>query len=206
MVTAQNINRLVPADSEVGKAVGVPKTYWFIARTVRNNTEKSSAGQLAKLGYETYVAVQEEIRKWKNGKRTKINRVVIPSVIFIHCTEAVRRQLVNLPFISRFMTNSAGSSKKGLHKPLATATDDEIKKLKFMLGASESEVKFVGHFVKGQMVQVVRGALCGLTGQIIRDADGHTSRLYVNIELLGSAYVEINPADVELIKSNATPT
>lgn len=183
-----------------GSAVGVPKAHWFIARTVRHNTEKAASEQLTKLGYTNYVAIQQEIRVWKNGRRTKVDRVIIPSVIFIKCTEQERRKIVCFPFISRFMTNRAATAPEGLHKPLATVTDSELERLKFMLGASDARVTFVDRFIKGQSVKVVRGALKGLTGQILKDTDGKTSRLYVKIEFLGSASIAINPIDVEVIK------
>jgi len=193
-----DIDVSVPGPIGVGNAVGVPKQHWFIAKMRKNNTEKASAEYLTRLGYECYVATQQEIRVWKNGKKAKIDRVVIPSVVFLKCTEKQRRQIVNLPFISRFMTNRAATPKDGLYKPLAIVSDKEINNLKFMLGASDTPVSFVSRFVKGQTVRVVRGPLRNLIGEILRDVNG--IRLYINIELLGSASLEIDPSDLELVK------
>lgn len=180
----------------VDDAVGVPKANkWFIA-IVKNRSEKLSAEKLSKLGVENYLPVQEELSVWRNGKKVKIERVMIPSKIFIHCTEQERRELVNLPFIFRFMTNRAGTSANSSNKPLAVVPDFEISQLKFMLGASEGNFMFTERFVKGEKVEVRRGPFKGLIGEIIYDADGSTCRLYINIDCLGSASVEIDSRDV----------
>lgn len=154
------------------------------------------------MGVETYLPTQEELHVWKNGKRAKVIRVVIPTIVFIHCSEKQRREIVTLPYIFRFMTNKAATSFNSLHKPVAIVSDDEINRLKFMLGASDAPVTFTERFSKGQKVEVMRGALKGLIGEVIQDADGKTTRLYINIDFLGSASVEINASDVTPLPSN----
>lgn len=202
MDSNQDINWLAAASQNVDDAVGVSKKKWYIA-IVNNRSEKSTAEKLSNLGVENYLPTQEELHLWKNGKRAKVTRVVIPAIIFVKCTEKERREIVTLPYIFRFMTNKAATSVNSLNKPLATVSDDEISRLKFMLGASDSPVSFTDRFVKGQKVEVLRGALKGLIGEVLQDADGHTSRLYINIDFLGSASVEINPTDVIPLSPNA---
>ena len=82
--------------SGVGDAVGVQDRKWFVA-IVNNNTERSVEEKLSKSGYETYVAKQKVIRVWKNGKKAKVDKVLLPSVVFIKCTERERREIVTLP-------------------------------------------------------------------------------------------------------------
>lgn len=185
--------------SGVDDAVGVSCAKWFIA-IINNRSEKQSAEKLSKLGIESYVPLQEELRVWRNGKKVKVDRVMIPSKIFIHCTEQTRRELVNLPFIFRFMTNQAAARENSLHKPLAVVPDNEIEQLKFMLGVSDGKVMFSERFVKGEKVEVVRGPFKGLTGEILYDNDESAYRLYINIDYLGSASVEIDKSDIVPLK------
>lgn len=185
--------------SGVDGAVGVPETKWFIA-IVNNRTEKSVAEKLSKLGVEHYLPVQEEIHLWANGKRAKVQKVMIPSKIFIHCTEQRRREIVNLPYIFRFMTNISEKRAPSGFRPLAVVPDDEIRQLKFMLGVPGVKVTFSESFVKGAMVRVVRGPFKGLCGEILQDADSDTHRLYINLDFLGSASVAIDPTDIEIIR------
>lgn len=193
------IQKTTAVSSDVGDAVGISPRYWFVAIMRRNNTEKASAEQLRRLGYDCYVATQEEYRVWRNGRRARIERVVIPSVVFVHCSEQERRRIVNMPFVSRFMTDRAAGFDAALCRPLAIVPEAQIRRLRFMLGESDSAVSFVNRYVKGQRVRVVRGRLGGLEGEIAKDADGR-SRLYVRVDLCGCACLEIDPVNVEPIE------
>lgn len=195
---------LAPATPSTDDAVGVSDAKWFIA-IVNNRSEKKYAERLSKMGIENYVPVQEELHVWNGGKKVKVERVMIPSKIFIHCTEKDRRDIVKLPFIFRFMTNKAGESKNSVSKPLAVVPDYEIEQLKFMLGVSEAKVEFTERFVRGDKVKVVRGPFKGLMGVVVEDAESGTNHLYIDLDFLGSAYVQIDPADVAPVSCNVTP-
>lgn len=198
-MSAEIIITSVPTvPSGVGSAVGVEKGRWFVA-IVKHNTEKASGEKLAKLGYESYVPIQEEMRVWKNGRKAKVERVVIPSVVFVLCTEEVRKEVVNLPFISRFMTNKAGNLTQLGHRPLATIPDSQIEKLRFMLGHSEVPVVFSpAPYKKGDLVRVIRGGLLGLVGEVQRIDDRH-SEIIVSLDFLGNARLAIETINVEPI-------
>jgi len=199
MSAKNETNSVVTVPSGVGSAVGVAKSNWFVA-VVKNNTEKAVLERMLKLGYECYVPIQKEIRIWRNGKRAIVDRVVIPSLVFIHCTEAVRRDVVSLPFIIRFLTNRAGSSPEGLNKPLAIIPDSQIRTLQFMVGNSDTPVTFTPCIYRqGDKIRVIRGNLKGLEGEVQIVDDRH-SELSVVIGLLGSAKLTIDTVDVELIK------
>lgn len=183
--------------SGVDDAEGVSDAKWFVA-IVNSRHEKSVAQSLFNLNVESYVATQKEMRVWKNGKRKIIDRVVIPSMVFVKCTEKVRREIVGLPFINRFMVNRAAET-NGLKKPVAIIGDSEIAKLKFMLGQTERPVEFVPSAYKVKdVVRVVRGGFQGLTGEILSNSDG-THNLLVGIAMLGGARMLIDPVDVEKI-------
>ena len=178
----------------VDDAVGVSEAKWFVA-IVNSRHEKSVADKLKEINVESFVATQKEMRIWNNGRRRMIDRVVIPSVVFIRCSEKERRNIVTLPFIFRFMVNrSAGSGE--LNKPVAVISDEEIGKLKFMLGQSDYPVEFVPTIFKvNDNVRVIRGKLRGLEGEIRRNSDG-SHALAISLSLLGGATVHIDPQDV----------
>lgn len=184
--------------SGVDDAVGVNGRKWYVA-IVGNNREKSAAEKLEALGFESFVASQEEIRVWKNGRRKTVDRVLLAATVFVRCTEYERRHfIVNLPFINRFMTDRAARSDNSLNRPLAVVPDSQMAALRFMLGQSDNPVTFSGDYVRGQNVRVVRGNLRGLEGEIVSLADG-SSQLVIVIDALGCAKVHINPIDVEHI-------
>lgn len=179
----------------VDDAVGVAKSYWFVA-IVNHNSEKSASEKLEKLEIRHYLPVQTELRVWKNGRKSKVDRVVIPSTIFIYCTEQQRREIVGLPFINRFMTNKAGTS-NGVNKPLAIIPDKQIKQLKFMLCQSDTPITISKKpFNRGDVVRVIRGSLAGLEGEVM-DLSKDRTELIVVIDYFGCAKLEIDTINVE---------
>jgi len=185
--------------SGVGSAVGVSDAKWFVARMTRNNVEKATAERLAKQGYETYVATQEVLRVWRNGRRKKVEQVVIPTMVFIHCTESERLVVAHDPGISRFLTDRASRSSSTGAKRIVTIPDEQIKRLKFMLGKSDEPVEFTPEvYHTGDKVRVIRGNLLGLEGKVAEATDGK-STLILNIDLLGSAKLQISTYDLERI-------
>lgn len=188
MEPATDNSNVTTVPTGVGDAVGVPDRHWFVA-IVKHNTEKSSEEKLLKTGYEAYVASQRELRVWRNGRKKTVDRVVIPSTVFVHCTESERREIVALPFINRFMTDKA----IGADRRLAVIPDAQMATLRFMLGNSDSPVS-IGTYKRGDHVQVVRGNLAGLEGEVIELEDGR-NELTVLIDFLGCARVAIDPTD-----------
>lgn len=179
----------------VDGAVGVAEPHWYIA-IVNSRHEKAVARKLREIGVKSYVASQWEARVWANGRRKKIERVIISSIVFVHCTESSRREIVNLPYINRFMTDRAADGGSTLRR-LATVPEVQMQKLMFMLGQADSPVGFDPCTLKvDDNVRVIRGPLRTLEGIITQNSDG-THTLTVSIPLLGGANVRINPLDVE---------
>lgn len=186
----------MPVSKDVGNAGGVSERYWFVAFMRKHNTEKSSAEKLQKLGYDCYVAIQPEWRVWRNGKRKKIDRVVIPSIVFIRCTEAERKMIVQESYISRFMMDRAVAN---ANRKLAIVPPIQIERLKFMLGQSDIPVEFANQCYKpGDKVRIVRGGLKGLEGEVIY-ADNGKSDFIVSVDFLGNARLTVNTVDLEPI-------
>lgn len=198
MSNNKEINGLASVSTDTDDAVGVSAPQWFIA-IVNARSEKTVARKLTSLGIENYLPTCRELHIWKTGRRVKVDRIVIPAKIFIRCTEARRREIVRLPFIFRFMTNIAGGKDSDTRRPIATVPDRDIERLRFMLGASDvnAEVTFSHALVKGCRVEVLRGPLQGLQGEVTGTPRNPNSRLYINIGVLGSASVLINPLDIK---------
>lgn len=188
----------MPVTDVVDSAVGVAVSRWFVA-IVHSRSEKQSAQKLSKMGVETYLPTQQEIRVWKNGRKSKVERIIIPSAVFIHCTEAKRREIVKLPFIYRFMSNKASAAGESLRKPLAIISDNEINRLKFMLGQSDVPVTITEHPYKvGDKVRVIRGGLKGLEGDVY-EMNAAKSEVIVMLETFGCARLMIDTVNLEAI-------
>lgn len=182
-----------------GGAVGVsgqPKIQrsWYIAR-VSPNTEKASRERLQQLGYEAFVASQEEVKLYKNGarkKRKKVERVVITQYVFLHITENERRQIVELPFIRCFLIDRSYEQ-----RTFATVSDEQMHQLKRMLGRTDRQVQFAAaDFTLGEEVTVEGFGNFSYTGRVVRLRGDKASYVGVRIDALGCAYLEIDPENL----------
>lgn len=197
MLVKKDIDGVAAEHISADGAVGVPEAKWFVAQ-VNSRHEKKVSERLQEFGLESFVATQEEMHIWKNGRRKKVERVVIPSVVFVRCTESKRREIVALPYINRFMVDRTVKSGPNSSR-VAVIPSAQIAKLRFMLGQTEVSVNFTPTvFHVNDNVRVIRGRLAGLEGEILKKSDG-THTLTISLSLLGGATVLIAPQDVEKI-------
>ena len=163
----------------------------WIAALVQMCMEKKVGERLTKLGIENYVPTQTEIRQWSDRKK-KVERVVIPMVVFVHTDEKTERSLRMHSFIRKILTYPGQTS-------AAVIPNDQIDRLKFMLRQSDSPVEMMEqHLQVGDKVQIVRGALQGLEGEFYKSVD--KSMVAIHIEALGYACVSVSVEDIEKIE------
>ena len=163
----------------------------WIAALVQMCTEKKVGERLTKLGVENYVPTQTEIRQWSDRKK-KVERVVIPMVVFVHTDEKTERSLRMHSFIRKILTYPGQTA-------AAVIPDDQIDRLKFMLRQSDSPVEMMEQHLKvGDKVHIVRGALQGLEGELYKNVD--KSMVAIHIEALGYACVSVSVEDIEKIE------
>lgn len=188
----------VPTTSGRCSAVGVSEPQWFIA-IVKNNTELSVRDKLQKHGIESYVPTQLKLIILPSGRKKDKVQVVIPSIIFINCSEEQRRkEIVGLPYIHRFMINNSGTPNRFNRRPLAIVPNDQIEKLKFMVGNTDESIEFRPLGVKlGDTVEIVRGGLKGLIGNV--ENTNNATWFLIRIDTLGYASVKIDPVNLRAI-------
>lgn len=169
--------------------------HWYVA-VVHTNTEKSTSAALGLRGIENYVPLQSMLRIGRNGRRIKGERVVIPGLVFVRCTDTERKSIVApLPTVRRFMMDRAHAMCR-----LAIVTEREIELLRFMVGQSDIPVNFSNDcYHEGNHVRIVRGSLKGLEGRIL-EARNRTSELVVRLEVIGCAKLTVDTADIEPIE------
>ena len=127
-----------PATKNVDRAGGVPTPRWHVA-IVNHNAEHTIARTIAARGIPTYVASQPQLRIWRDGRRHHIDHVVIPSTIFIHCTEPQRRTLLQTtPGLHRFLIDRATATRP---RP-ATIPDQQTQRPPSMPGPTHTPAEF----------------------------------------------------------------
>lgn len=166
-----------------------PKAGYWVAATVQMNTEKKVSLQLTKLGYHCYLPTQTEIHQWSDRKK-KIDRIVIPTIVFVKVDKKQENELRMQPFIYRFISYPG-------QKDAAKIPDEQIEQLKFMLGKADSPIEFTDcGFEIGEEIEIARGPLKGLYGELCFKEKGKPM-IGIHLNFLGYSLVNIDIKDVK---------
>ncbi len=162
---------------------------WLVAY-VKMHHERKVKERLDAMNIESYLPIQEEVRQWSDRKK-KIQRIVMPMLIFVRVDQKEQNQVLTLPAVFRYMIL------RGEHQP-AVIPDRQMENFRFMLDFSESTVNMESEMPQaGESVRVIKGSLKGLYGELISQ-EGKT-RIAVRIDQLGYATVELPVSYVEKV-------
>ena len=178
----------------------------WLAAYVRLYHEKKTRDRLTAMGIESFLPVQEEIHQWSDRRkkiytlslhdalpicRKKIERVVIPMMIFVHVDPAERAEVLTLSSVSRYMVL------RGQSTP-AVIPDEQMERFRFMLDYSEEAIEVCSSpLAPGEQVRVIKGPLAGLEGELVT-IDGK-SKVAVRLDMLGCAHVDMPVGFVERV-------
>lgn len=156
---------------------------WLVAY-VKMHHEKKVRDKLSVMGIENFLPVQTEVRQWSDRKK-KVERILIPMMIFVHVDAEEQRKVIALPSVLRYLTL------RGEHTPSAIS-EEQMNRFRFMLDNAEGSVAFnTSNLQPGEQVRVIKGPLAGLTGELLT-VDGKSS-IAIRIDQLGCAVVEMSP-------------
>lgn len=160
---------------------------WLVAY-VQSCLEKKTAQRLAAMGIECYLPVQSEIRQWSD-RRKRVDRLVLPMMIFVHVTPQERPLPLSLQAVSRYMVLRGESTP-------AVIPDEQMDRFRFMLDYSPEAVEMCSApLAPGDAVKVIKGPLAGLEGELIT-VNGK-SKVAVRLDMLGCAHVDVPIGFVE---------
>lgn len=164
---------------------------WFAAYT-RSNHERTAADQLAQRSIAHFVPTYESVRVWKDRKK-RLQLPLFPGYVFVRVPPEDKLRVLVVPGIVRLVGFDG--------RPLAVP-DEEIETLRTVV---EHKLKAEPHpyLVVGRKVRIVRGALEGMEGILIRKKG--RLRVLVSINLIRqSAMIEVDAHEVEpIIESRA---
>lgn len=200
-VQTNQISPVTPTTDVVDDAVGVEIRFWFVA-IVNNHSERKTAERLQKPwvggAYECYVPTQKKTRIWKNGRKNVVDEILLPAMIFIHCTKEKQKEAKQNHYVFRFLKDPAIKDADNIDATIIP--DDQVERFREMLEKSDKPVSVENaHFKLGDKVKVRTGSLAGLEGNIIREPNA--TYLVIRIEALGYAKVQIELNEVEKLDS-----
>lgn len=164
------------------------ETGWWAVYT-RHQHEKTIAAMLSTKGFEVFLPLYETVRRWKD--RSKILMMpLFPCYVFIRGGMSQKLQIVSTPGIHSILYNG---------DRVATIPDEEIDAIRVAAGGS-LRVEPYPFLKSGDRVRVVRGALEGVEGVLVRKKN--LCRLILSVQMLAqSVAVEIDAMDVEPAKT-----
>ena len=158
-----------------------PNRRWLALYT-RMHHEKKVRDRLTDMGIECFLPIQTVVRQWSDRKK-KVDKVLISMMIFVHVDADEQRQALEDPSAMRYMVL------RGERTP-AVIPDRQMEYFRMMVEQSDVDVSFDTQCLQpGQKVRVVKGALKGLTGEMVT-IDGKRN-IAIRIDRLGCAVVEV---------------
>ena len=186
--TKSDESRILPADV-TGRGVACSKR-WLVA-IVRMCHEKKTSLRLTQMGIENFLPIQQEYHQWSD-RRKKVDRVLIPMMIFVHVDIHEQRQVLTLSSITRYMVLRGESTP-------AVILDYQMERFKFMLDYSQETISMSSTPLSvGIKVQVIKGPWAGLVGELVT-VNGK-SKVAVRIDMLGCACVDMPIGCVEPVQ------
>ncbi|ULA58191.1 MAG: UpxY family transcription antiterminator [Nitrospira sp.] len=146
--------------------------HWY-ALSTRSRHEKQVRDRLAAVGIEPFLPLTRLRSQWSD-RRVWTESPLFPSYCFARFSPISKLRILQIPGIVRIV---------GITTPEAIS-DEEIAALK-QLAESERPIQSHSYFTEGAMVQVVRGPLAGLRGQLLRKAGQHS--LVIRVHLIQQA-------------------
>ncbi|NSW95791.1 MAG: UpxY family transcription antiterminator [Bacteroidales bacterium] len=151
-----------------GKSVE-PK--WYAVYT-NPRAEKMVRNRLIEAGIEVFLPLQKTYRQWSDRKKL-IEKPLLPSYIFVKVTPSLFQKVYQAQGVVRFVSFEG--------QP-ASIPQNQIDNLRLLIN-SDAEIEVTSeHFEKGDNVEVVKGSLAGLTGELIKT--GKHNRVIVRIDRL----------------------
>lgn len=144
---------------------------WFALYT-NPRSEKKAHSELLSKGIDTYLPLQRTLKQWSDRKKW-VEEPLFRSYIFVHINQAQYFEVLNTPGIVRYVTF------EGKAVPIPPKQIDAIRF--FLL---EDPAEPLEPLEPGTSVEITRGPLRGLTGQLV-NFQGR-KKVRIEIEALGT--------------------
>lgn len=162
---------------------------WLVAY-VQSCLEKKTVERLSAMGIECYLPVQSEIRQWSD-RRKRVDRLVIPMMIFVHVTPQEQHLPLTLQAVSRYMVL------RGESIP-TIIPEEQMERFRFMLDYSPETVELCNTpLATGDKIKVIKGPLAGLNGELL--TINGKSKVAVRLDMLGCIHVDMPVGFVEKV-------
>jgi transcription antitermination factor NusG len=159
--------------------------HWFAVYTTCRH-EKRVARNLEQRQIEHFLPTYRTEHTWKDGTRAMLDLPLFPGYVFVHIDLHDRVGVLEVPGVVSMI---------GTVQHPAPLPEMEVEALRTGLDPTKAEPHPL--LTMGQRVRIVRGALAGVEGIVVRKKSGLQVVLTLSL-LMQSIAIEINGDDVEL--------
>lgn len=165
---------------------------WFLL-WVKPRAEKTVRDNLAREGFETFAATKHETHIWRRGERRKVEKVLIPSIVFVRMEQQDRPAIERTLNVHSLMYDPARKKEgKNNWDTLARISDDDMRFFQQMLRQEEAEVNFTSSdFIIGDYVRILGFDDAHNKAQIVRIFDDSKTYVGLRVSFLGCAYMQV---------------
>jgi transcription antitermination factor NusG len=165
-------------------AAELATAHWFAAYTSSHH-EKRAAAQLAERGMESFLPLYAALRRWRNRCAVTLELPLFSNYVFVRMAWRERVRVLEVPGVLSLV---------GFGRTLSPLPDFEIEALRAGLRQRKTEPH--PYLVVGERVRIVRGAMLGMEGVLLRRKN--SLRVVLALEaILRSVAVEVDADDVE---------
>lgn len=153
---------------------------WFAIYT-NPRAEKKIFASLTEKGIESYLPLQRTLKLWSDRKKW-VEEPLFKSYIFVHIPDDRYFEVLNTPGIVRYVTF------EGKAVPIP---EKQIEAIRYYLSTEDQPVETNIKLVPGQTVEVLKGPLHGLRGELVEISGRH--KVKVEITAIGQSILVTIP-------------
>ncbi|MGB6744509.1 MAG: UpxY family transcription antiterminator [Terracidiphilus sp.] len=176
---------MAPMPSKIETSTCEDQPWWAIY--TRHQHEKTVAEMLTTKGFDVFLPLYGSMRRWKDRSKL-LSLPLFPGYVFVKGGFERKLQVVSTPGVHMILYRG---------DQVATIPEEEMAAIRTVI---EGRLRVEPHpFLKcGQRVRVLRGAMEGVEGILIRKKN--LVRLVLSVAMLAqSVAVEVNASDVEAV-------
>ena len=146
------------------------KKHWYVIYT-RSRAEKKAEAELQARGIECFLPLQKKLRQWKDRKKW-VEMPLISGYCFVHISRKEYDIVLQTNHVVCYVTFEGRA---------AVVPEQQITFLKQMLKQYDFDVN-VSHetFKPGKKVEIIKGSLLGLKGELIESRGKHKFLLRID--------------------------
>jgi transcriptional antiterminator RfaH len=162
---------------------------WYAVYT-SPRAEKKAYAELVSKGIECYLPLLRTLKQWSDRKKW-VEEPLFRSYIFVNIPESLHFEVLNTTGIVRYITFEG--------KPVPIPPQ-QIEAVRFFLSSDDPLPENIEKYSPGQSVEVIKGPLKGLFGELVRLAG--KQKVKVEISAVGqSVFVTIPVSHLAIVKS-----